>query len=75
MRRAIVKVQLPIGGNTQAVLVYDEERTFLAMVEEGKRFRSISKAQDQNPKAFWHADIDDEQQTFKLVGRAPDQNW
>ena len=74
MTRQIVKVQLPIGGN-QAILLYDESRELFVIVDDPEDFASISEVQGGELKAYWYADVDYEAKTFKLIERAPEQEW
>ena len=75
MESRIVKVQLPVAGNQKAILIYDESREFFVIVEDPDSFENISQSQDGALKAYWHADLDFALLTFKLKGRAPEQEW
>lgn len=74
MDRVIVKVQLPIYGQ-EGALIYDEGREFLVLVDDPDSFENIALGQDGALIAYWHADIDYKLRTFKLVSRAPEQDW
>ncbi len=74
MRKVIVKVQLPIAGD-RAALIYDETREFYVIVGDPERFEEITRAQAGELKAYWYAELDDAEKTFKLVERAQEQDW
>lgn len=76
MSRRIVKVQIPIGGTGEpSILIYDESRDFHVLVEDPASIANIVMAQTGALKAYWYAEINDAERTFKLTERAPDQEW
>lgn len=76
MSRRIVKVQVPVYQTGEpAILIYDESRDFYVIVEDPASFANIVAAQTGALKAYWYAEIDDADHTFKLTERAPDQEW
>jgi hypothetical protein len=68
----IVKVQLPLASNEAQppALVYDEKRSFQAMVPVTKEIKDAMKGK---PKAFFHAHRENDK--VMLDQPAPWQNW
>lgn len=72
----ILKVQRPMGGGGQELLVYNKDETLtLSVPSDGPTFKALIQLMGKAFKIYVKADVDRPEGTLRNLERVPDQDW